>query len=161
MISFFWKTGYYFNQYFYTYKLNFTLYNFYQYHYAVNYYFFKILIWRCDCGLINNTLPSNLLVLNKKGVWIYMKTLILINQSDRLKFMLNYLIVTSFPVLVDLRLIEAFNLLIYYLTRTYKGISLMINRPLFRRTRGRTYSSAKNKIRMMNPLLKRWWGLYK
>jgi hypothetical protein len=90
-----------------------------------------------------------------------MKTLILINQSDRLKFMLNYLIVTSFPVLVDLRLIEAFNLLIYYLTRTYKGISLMINRPLFRRTRGRTYSSAKNKIRMMNPLLKRWWGLYK
>lgn len=161
MISFFWKRGYYFSQYFYNYKINYTLYHFMQHHYAASTFFIKLLVLRCEFSTEHLFTQWQNNLLDRKPIISYSRSISLITQFNLFKFLLNFLIVSTYPVLVDFRLTEVFHLLIYYLLCTYKGISLYINRPLYRRTRGRTFSPGKKKIHMMHPLLKYWWGLNK
>lgn len=160
MVSFFWKKGYYLNQYFFPYKPLFSLYNFLHYHYALSVCFMKLMVLRCEFIPTNPLIYNYCTVLNRKRIFSSSKSVIIQTQPGVFKFILNFLIVTSYPVLVNIRLVEAFNLILYYLLRTYKGFSLMFNKPLYRRTRGRTYSPNKKNSQALKFVSKQWWNLY-
>ncbi len=60
-------------------------------------------------------------------------------------YILNYYLLLTYPILLNIQYQYYFNLLIFYLIRTFKGFSLFINKPIRRRSRGRTFKNKINK----------------
>lgn len=137
MISFFWRKGIYFNSRLYFYH-DLTFLYFIKNLFGFSLYFLHLLFLRLEHNLASTDYSK---FRNKIPL---LKELIISEQSIEFTYMLNYYLKITFPVLLDIQFQFKLNLVPYYLTRTYKGISLYINRPLRRRTRGRTFASKPN-----------------
>lgn len=61
-------------------------------------------------------------------------------------YLLNYYLLLTYPVLLNIQYQYYFNILIFYLIRTFKGLSFYINKPVYRRSRGRTFKTKLNKV---------------
>lgn len=139
MISFFWRKGFYFNS-----RLHFyhdlTFIHFIKNLFGFNMYFLHLFFSR-----IEHTYAANSLAKFRNNTPL-LRELIISEQTIEFTYMLNYYLMVTFPVLLNLNFQFKLNLIPYYLTRTYKGLSLYINRPLKRRTRGRTFTGKPNNI---------------
>lgn len=128
MISFFWKRGFYFNSSleFYAQKDFFYLRNL----LGISYFFINLLTHRLELLKHKTFIPL-----------LKLKDLKFINL-----FVFNYYLAVTYPVLLNLKYQYKFNLFFYYLIRSFKGTCYLINRPAYRRTRGRTFKTNKKKI---------------
>jgi hypothetical protein len=58
-----------------------------------------------------------------------------------LTFTFNSFLVITYPVLLNIRFQQKFNIFFFYMIRSTRGISLKLGKPLRRKTRARTYLS--------------------
>lgn len=138
MISFFWRKGFYFNSriYFYT---DHNFFYFITKLFGFNTFFVYLFLLRLEHFSASKSMIR---------FWdraISKKEIIFAEQSLEFLYMLNYYLIITFPVLLNMEFQFKLNILIYYLTRTYKGFSLYVNRPLKRRSWGRTFRGKPNK----------------
>ena len=54
-------------------------------------------------------------------------------------FLLNVYLLRTLPVLLNLTTQLRFNMWLFYITKTYRGIAYKLNKPLRRKTRARTF----------------------
>jgi hypothetical protein len=139
MATFFWQKGFYFNSRLFFFD-EFTLKKF-KYLYSFSFKFLKLWEIRCEgFDIKTQTIlgPKNLII--KNTLLDYKHKDIFLNQFSLSNLaLLNTYLPKVWPILYNIRVQLKFNMWFYYLTRTYRGISLKINKPLHRRTRKRTY----------------------
>ena len=70
----------------------------------------------------------------------------LISISILYLYILNFYLLITYPVLLNIQYQYYFNILIFYLIKSFKGLSFYINKPIYRRSRGRTFKNKINKI---------------
>lgn len=148
MVSFFWKRGYYFNGslFFYNSHTWFTFIG--KLNYGLSIHFVKIILAQCE-----------FLNIKSCGILSQLKGFYIADQPLKVRYLLNSLIITTFPVFVNFKTVFVLKLVRFYVINTFKGFSLYINKPLKRRSRSRTYLSSKRRLKAMQPLLKTWWSL--
>lgn len=124
MTSYFWKRGFYFNNSLFFFN-QFTSYlDLQKLLFGLSFFFSKILFLRIE--------SSTLLGFN---LW---------KNTDYYTFF--YYTIITFPTFLDIYNQLKLNLLFFYLTKSNRGISYIINKPLYNKTRARTYLNKKKKI---------------
>jgi len=148
LVSFFWKRGFYFNGSLFFYKSH-TWYTFLgKLNYGLASKFIKIILAGCELFNINSDSTLTLL-----------KDIRISEQPLKVRYLLNSLIISTFPVFINFKTVFVLKLVRFYVINTYKGISLFFNKPLKKRSRSKTYISSKRRLMSMQPLLKVWWSL--
>lgn len=162
MVSFFWQKGFYFNGQLFFFKY-FTINDVFK-TFGLSHRFLELWMYRNE-GLLWSTINDltytkklfyntpkqkkiDLFEKNEKQTLIYLnptctalryKTLSFSTLSPVNLILLNFYFLRTWPVLLDYFTQQRFNIFFYFFTRTYRGLSLRINKPLHQRTRHRTF----------------------
>ena len=133
MVSFFWQKGFYFNGRI----LFFKQLSFYKLGclFGLSKTFINFWLLRCE-GLVH--VRSNQFLLSTVS-----KTTNLSKLTSQETFLFNVYLSQTFPVLLNVHSQLRFNMWFYFITKTYKGIALRINKPIKRRSRARTYINSQ------------------
>ena len=128
MISFFWKRGFYFSGSLEFYS-NKDFYFLKKLH-GISWQFIKLLLFRFEYtnSRINNLYKTKFTDLK----WIDL-------------FVFNFYLAKTFPILLSTLRQHKFNMFFFYLIRSFKGICFYISRPVYRRTRARTFKKNQKK----------------
>lgn len=132
MVSFFWQRGFYFNRRFFF----FSDLSFFQLRriFGLSQLFWRFFLTRCD-GWGGRLVPvSGRPVLHYSARILSLEDLALAHR-----FVLTHMLIRLYPVLQITLDQYRLNIIFFFFTRTYRGFALRFNRPLRRRTRGRTY----------------------
>lgn len=132
MVSFFWQRGFYFNRRFFF----FSDFSFFHLRgiFGLSRLFWRFFLMRCD-GWGGSLVPA-------LGRPVLNYTTRLRPLDDLLvahRFILTHMLIRLYPVLQTIVDQYRLNVIFFFFTRTYRGFALRFNRPLRRRTRGRTY----------------------
>lgn len=124
MTGLFWKRGFYFNNSLFIFN-KFTSYlTLQKLLYGLSFFFSKLFFFRIE-------LQQSLYMLES---W-----------RDVDYYIFNYYITITFPVFLEVVNQLKLNLMFFYLTKTNKGVSYFLSKPLYNKTRSRTYSFGSKK----------------
>nr|YP_011027863.1 ribosomal protein S13 [Euplotes cristatus]UPM52073.1 ribosomal protein S13 [Euplotes cristatus] len=132
MVSFFWQRGFYFNRRFFF----FSELSFFQLRriFGLSQLFWRFFLKRCD-GWGGSLVPTS----GRPVLCYTARSRSLEDLIPTYRFVLTHLLIRLYPVLQIIRDQYRLNVVFYFFIRTYRGFALRFNRPLRRRTRGRTY----------------------
>ena len=132
MVSFFWQRGFYYNRRFFF----FAEYSFFDLRAisGLSVFFWQLYSFRCEgfSGLFSGKPTQRLVAYKARGVSTN-------SLSNNHRYVLTHLLIRLYPVLLNLYDQARLNVVFFFFTRTYRGFALRFARPLYRRTRGRTY----------------------
>ena len=132
MVSFFWQRGFYYNRRFFF----FTDYSFFAVRTVpgLSFFFWKLYALRCEgfSGLFERPTAYRLPVYSARYAPMA-------GLSTDHRYLLTHMLIRLYPVLLNLYDQARLNVVFFFFTRTYRGFALKFARPLYRRTRGRTY----------------------
>ena len=131
MVSFFWQRGFYYNRQFFFYDET-TLFSIHQL-FGLSSLFWRYFFNRCEgFKALPHLTPTKLLTYTNR------RTSLTVLKTHE-QYLLNRLLVCTYPILLNFYLQLRLNLLFFFFARTYRGFALRYSRPLRRRTRGRTF----------------------